>query len=139
MALCKAVLIGNIGTEPELRYTPAGRPILRFRVACNRWLPPSPEGERRDETEWFTVLCFDRRAELYKDLLSKGNRVYVEGRLQTRSYEGRDGQLRFEVQVVATELQQLTPRPRPEGEQAVAPVTMPAAEADTENLDEVPF
>ena len=139
MALCKATLIGNVGREPEMRYTQAGKPVLNFSVACNRWAPPSPEGERREETEWFTVICFNRLAEVASNLVTKGSKVYVEGRLQTRSYETRDGQTRFVVEVVASELQMLSPRQqRPEaGDHPVTAVPMGAA--DSENLDDVPF
>ncbi len=143
MALCKATLIGNVGRDPEMRYTQAGKPVLNFSVACNRWAPSSPEGERREETEWFTVVCFGRLAEVASNLVTKGSKVYVEGRIQTRSYEGRDGQPRFVVEVVASELQMLSPRQRPEmGDQGTgmamaAPV--PVGVANDDSLDDVPF
>jgi single-strand DNA-binding protein len=138
MALCKATLIGNVGREPEMRYTQAGKPVLNFSVACNRWAPPTAEGERREETEWFNVICFGRLAEVASNLVTKGSKVFVEGRLQTRSYEARDGQTRFVVEVVASELQMLSPRQRTEGgDQPVSAV--PVGAADGDNLDDVPF
>jgi single-strand DNA-binding protein len=141
MALCKATLIGNVGRDPDQRYTQAGKPMVNFSVACNRVGPPTESGERREETEWFTVLCFGRLAEVAGERVSKGSRVYVEGRLQTRSFEARDGQTRFVVEVVANELQVLSPRqPREMGEPGMvgmAPVA--AGMADADNLDDVPF
>jgi single-strand DNA-binding protein len=138
MALCKATLIGNVGRDPEMRYTQAGKPVLNFSVACNRWAPPSNEGERREETEWFNVICFGRLAEVAQNLVSKGSKVYIEGRIQTRTYEGRDGQTRHVVEVVANDLQMLSPRQRSDmGDQAMGPVAVGVADAD--NLDDVPF
>jgi single-strand DNA-binding protein len=138
MALCKATLIGNVGREPELRYTQTGKPILNFSVACNRIGPATAEGERQEVTEWFNIICFNRLAEVASNLVTKGSKVYVEGRLQTRSYEARDGQTRFVVEVVANELQMLSPRQRPEGgEPALSAV--PAGASDSDNLDDVPF
>ena len=141
MALCKATLIGNVGRDPDMRYTQAGKPVLNFSVACNRMAPPSPEGERREETEWFTVVCFGRLAEVASNLVTKGSKVFVEGRIQTRTYEARDGQTRFVVEVVANELQMLSPRQRSDmGEPSMsmgAPVAVGAA--DNDNLDDVPF
>jgi len=141
MALCKATLIGNVGREPEMRYTQAGKPVLNFSVACNRMGPANPDGERQEVTEWFTVICFNRLAEVGSSLVTKGSKVYVEGRLQTRSYEGRDGQTRFVVEVVANELQMLSPRQRPDmGMSGEHPVpAIPIGAADNDNLDDVPF
>ena len=144
MALCKATLIGNVGRDPDMRYTQAGKPVVNFSVACNRVGPPPTDGgERREETEWFTVVCFGRLAEVASNLVSKGSKVFVEGRIQTRSYEARDGQTRFVVEVVANELQMLSPRqPREMGEPGMvgmAPVPVPAGMADADNLDDVPF
>jgi len=142
MALCKATLIGNVGRDPDMRYTQAGKPMVNFSVACNRVGPPAQDGgERREETEWFTVLCFGKLAEVAGNLVSKGSKVFVEGRLQTRTYEARDGQTRFVVEVVANELQMLSPRqPREMGEPGMggmAPVA--AGMADADSLDDVPF
>lgn len=142
MDLCKATLVGNVGRDPDLRYTQAGKPVLNFTVACNRMGPPSVDGGERDKiTEWFGVVCFNRQAEIYKDLVTKGSKVYVEGRLQTRSYEARDGQTRFVVEVVATDILMLSPRqPREMGEPGMAGMAPVAAGvADADNLDDVPF
>jgi len=96
--LCKATIIGNLGGDPEMRYTPAGRAFTTFNVACNRTYT-TPEGERREETEWFRVTAWSRLAELCNQFLSKGRRVYIEGRLSSRSWEGADGQKRFSLEI----------------------------------------
>ncbi len=142
MDLCKATLIGNVGRDPEQRFTQSGKTITNFSVACNRLGPPAQDGgERREETQWFTILCFGRLAEQAQNLVTRGSRVYVEGRLQTRSYVANDGQTRFVVEIVATDLLMLGPRQRLGGvdvdERPVAAV--PAGVHDTESLDDVPF
>jgi single-strand DNA-binding protein len=112
--LCKATIIGNLGGDPEMRYTPAGRAFTTFNVACNRTYT-TPEGERREETEWFRVTAWSRLAELCNQFLSKGRRVYIEGRLSSRSWEGADGQKRFSLEIAANEMGLLDTRPRMDG------------------------
>ena len=98
--LNKVMLIGNVGTDPEMRFTPSGNPVTSFRVATSRTYTTS-EGERRQETEWFTVVAWTKLAESCNQFLTKGQRVYVEGNLRTRNWEGRDGQKRTSVEVIA--------------------------------------
>jgi single-strand DNA-binding protein len=98
--LNKVMLIGNVGTDPEMRYTANGNAVTTFRLACNRNFS-GPDGERREETEWFTVVTWNKLAETVSQFLQKGRRAYVEGRLQTRSWEGQDGQRRFRTEVIA--------------------------------------
>jgi single-strand DNA-binding protein len=100
LTLNKVMIIGNVGTEPEMRFTPNGNPVTSFRVATNR-VYTTPEGERRQETEWFTVVAWNRLAENCNQYLTKGQRVYAEGRLHTRSWEGQDGQQRSRSEIVA--------------------------------------
>ncbi|MGQ9677548.1 MAG: single-stranded DNA-binding protein [Chloroflexota bacterium] len=120
MSLNKVMIIGNVGRLPEMRYTPNGNPVTTFTVATNRrWL--TPEGEPREETEWFNVVTWNKLAETCNQLItSKGIKVYVEGRLQTRSWEGQDGQKRTRTEVVAGSVilldsRQKTPMPTEEG------------------------
>jgi single-strand DNA-binding protein len=100
LTLNKVMIIGNVGTEPEMRFTPNGNPVTSFRVATNR-VYTTPEGERKQETEWFTVVAWNRLAENCNQYLTKGQRVYAEGRLHTRSWEGQDGQTRSRSEIVA--------------------------------------
>ena len=98
--LNKVMIIGNIGTDPEMRYTANGNAVTTFRVACSRNYTGA-DGERKDETEWFSVVTWNKLAETCSQYLQKGRRAYVEGRLQTRSWEGPDGQRRYRTEVIA--------------------------------------
>lgn len=98
--LNKVMIIGNVGTDPEMRFTPSGNPVTTFRIATSRTFTTS-EGERKQETEWFTVVTWNKLAESCNQFLSKGRRAYVEGKLRTRSWEGKDGQKRTSVEIVA--------------------------------------
>ncbi len=100
--LNKVMIIGNLGSDPEMRYTPTGRPVTSFSVATSRsWV--TSEGEPREATEWFRVVAWGNLAEICNRYLSKGSRAYVEGRLQTRSWENQ-GQKHYRTEVVATEM-----------------------------------
>ncbi|MFC2050772.1 single-stranded DNA-binding protein [Chloroflexota bacterium] len=127
VSLNRVMLIGNVGTDPEMRFTPSGNPVTSFRVAASRVYTTS-EGERRQETEWFTVVAWKKQAESCNQFLTKGQRVYVEGSLRTRSWEGRDGQKRVTVEVIANRVLFLD-------RQAVAP--LPGEEAPVEATVEV--
>ncbi len=101
--LNKVMIIGHVGREPEMRYTPSGRPVTSFSVATSRsWT--SAEGERREETEWFNVVAWGNLAEICKTHLSKSQQVYVEGRLQTRGWEDENGNKHFRTELVANEM-----------------------------------
>jgi len=94
------MLIGNVGTDPEMRFTPNGSPVTSFRIATNRVFTTS-DGERKQETEWFTIVAWRKLAESCNQFLTKGQRVYVEGSLRTRTWESQDGQKRSRVEVIA--------------------------------------
>ena len=98
--LNKIMVIGNLGTDPEMRYTPNGYPVTSFTIATNRSYN-TQDGERREETEWFRVTAWRDLAERVNQYLAKGRRAYVEGRLQSRTYQGNDGQTRFTNEIVA--------------------------------------
>ena len=101
--LNKVMVIGNVGRDPEMRYIPSGKPVTSFSVATSRsWT--NSEGERREETEWFNVVAWGNLAEICKQHLRKGQQVYVEGRLQTRSWEDHEGKKRFRTELVASEM-----------------------------------
>ena len=100
VSLNKVMVIGNVGGDPEMRFTPGGHPVTSFTVAAN-WMYTTPEGERKQETEWFNVVTWNRLAEQCNQFLNKGRLVYVEGRLRTRSWEGQDGQKHFRTEVIA--------------------------------------
>ncbi len=98
--LNKVMIIGNLGADPEMRYTADGNALTSFRVAASRNYT-TPDGERREETEWFSVVAWRKLAEQCGQFLQKGRRVYVEGRLRTRSWDTPDGQKRYRTEVVA--------------------------------------
>jgi single-strand DNA-binding protein len=99
-SLNKITIIGNVGNEPEMRFTPNGKPVTSFSVATN-WVYTSPEGERRQETEWFNVVAWNRLAEQCNQFLVKGKLVYAEGRIHTRNWESQDGQAHTRIEVIA--------------------------------------
>jgi len=96
----RIIIIGNLGSEPEMRFTPNGKPVTSFNVATNRKYTGG-DGERKEETEWFTVVTWAKLAEQCNQYLSKGRLVYVEGRLRTHYWEGQDGQKRSRNEIVA--------------------------------------
>ncbi len=112
-------LIGYLGADPDGRYTPAGTALTTFSLAVGR-VTGSGEG-RRDETEWFRVVAWERLAETCNEYLLKGDRVFIEGRLQTRKYVDREGTERSIVEVVASDLVMLGTRPAAGTEAAAAP------------------
>jgi single-strand DNA-binding protein len=113
-SLNKVMIIGNLGADPEMRYSPSGAAVTNFRVAATRrWT--TPEGQR-EETEWFTVVTWNKLAETCGQNLSKGRLVYVEGRLRTRSWDGRDGQKHYTTEVIAEEVRFLDSRGTRQGD-----------------------
>jgi single-strand DNA-binding protein len=145
--LCKATVVGNLGRDPEKRYTQDGRPVTRFSVAATT-RRRERDGEWADHTEWFSVTVFGRQAETLAERLTKGVRVYVEGRLESRQYETQNGQKGFSLDIVANEVLVLDSRVR-DGDSggndyegaAASPAPQqrrPAAE-DAADLEELPF
>ena len=107
--LNKVQIIGHLGKDPEMRYTPSGKPVTTFSVAVSRsW--NSADGERHSETEWFNVVAWGNLAEICKQYLVKGQQVFVEGRLQTRRWDDKEGQKHTSVEIVANEMMMLGDR-----------------------------
>jgi single-strand DNA-binding protein len=107
--LNKVMIIGHLGRDPEMRYTPSGRPVTTYTVATSRsW--NSADGERHVETEWFNVVAWGNLAEICKQYLTKGQQVYIEGRLQTRRWEDSEGAKHTSVEIVAGEMMMLGER-----------------------------
>ncbi len=131
--LCKAMIIGNLGRDPEMRYTPTGKPVTSFSVAVNR-VYNTAEGERKEETEWFRISAWNKLAETCSQYLRKGSKVYVEGRLRTRTWEGQDGQKRLELEIVASDMIILDSKSKAEGADAGM-----MEEHGGSDLDQIPF
>jgi len=149
ISLNKVMLVGNLTRDPELRHTPNGKPVSSFGVATNRrW--KNEAGELQEETEFHTVVVWGRLAEVIPQILKKGHRVFVEGRLRTRSWEGQDGAKRQRTEVVMENFIPLTPKGVKEVEEIAEAVSIPeeptekkaskgSAEEEEIDLDEIPF
>jgi single-strand DNA-binding protein len=145
--LCKATVVGNLGRDPDKRYTQDGRPVTSFRVAATT-RRRERDGEWADHTEWFGVTVFGRQAETLAERLTKGTRVYVDGRLESRTYEGRDGR-GFSMDIIANDVLILDSRQRGEGEFGESGSEAPAVghgsnrgappQDDNSDLEDLPF
>jgi len=135
-SLNKVMIIGNVGGEPEMRFTPDGKPVTSFRVATNR-VYTTQDGERKEETEWFSVVAWSKLAEQCNQFLGKGRLIYVEGRLRTRSWDDQSGQKRYRTEVIAERVTFLDRRdssvPEDRGSQAAG------YEMDEAQGDDIPF
>ena len=154
MSLNKVMIIGNLGRDPEMRYTPSGQAVTQFTVAVNRNYKDG-QGEWQEETEWFRVVAWGPLAERTAEYLRKGRKVYVEGRLQTRQWEDRDGQKRYTTELIAQTCTPLDRRPQEDGsgevggDESIAsarparPARVPEGAArggdNTDDIDDLPF
>jgi single-strand DNA-binding protein len=105
----KVILIGNLGRDPELRYTPSGTPVANFSIATT-YNYKGQNGEWKESTDWHNIVCWRRLAEVAGDYLRKGSRIYVEGRITTRSWEGQDGKTNYRTEIVVNDLMMLDSR-----------------------------
>jgi len=155
MTLNKMMIIGNLGADPELRYTPSGKAVTNLRVAVNDRSRGS-DGEWVEETMWVRVEVWEQAAERLAEQLRKGNKVYAEGQLRAREYEGNDGQKRTSLELRFARVVNLERRPRDddggaftpaEGGQAAAPAAVrprgagqsPSSGSDEMDVDDIPF
>ncbi len=107
----KVILIGNLGQDPETRAMPSGKAVANVRVATSESWRDKTTGEQKEQTEWHTVVFFDRLAEIAAEYLRKGSQVYIEGRLRTRKWQDKSGNDRYTTEIVANEMQMLGGRP----------------------------
>jgi single-strand DNA-binding protein len=103
----KVIIVGNLGGDPETRYMPSGSAVTNITVATNESWKDKQTGEQKDRTEWHKVAMFDRLAEIAAEYLRKGSQVYIEGKLRTRKWQGKDGQDRYTTEIIANEMQML--------------------------------
>lgn len=132
----KIMLIGNLGKDPDMSYTQSGTAVTKFSLAVSRRYK-SQTGERVDETEWFNIVAWNQLAETCNTYLKKGNKVFIEGRLSTRKYTDREGIQRTSIEVIASDMEMLTPKSQQEG--ASGGDFRRAADDDLGDLDEHPF
>ena len=105
----KVLLIGHLGNDPEIRYTPSGTAVANFTIATSEEWKDKMSGEKQTRTEWHRIVVWSRLAEICGEYLHKGKQVYIEGRLQTRSWEDRDGVKRYTTEIIAQNMQMLGP------------------------------
>jgi single-strand DNA-binding protein len=135
--LNKVQIIGHLGKDPEMRYTPSGKPVTTFTAAVSRsW--NSADGERHSETEWFNIVAWGNLAEICKQYLTKGQQVYIEGRLQTRRWDDKEGLKHTNVEIVANEMMMLGDRRDHNSTQSSSETAAPEDAPET-NEDEFPF
>jgi single-strand DNA-binding protein len=147
MAFCKIQIVGNLGRDPELRYTPNGKPVTEFSVAVNQSTKNQQSGEWVEATDWFRVSVWGDRAERAAEQLRKGSRVLVDGRFRTREYETKDGRKGVSLEVSADSVIGLDKREAGDGSGAFAgapgsagpPAGRPGGGFDDTEIDELPF
>ncbi len=145
----KVILIGNLGKDPEVRYTPSGSAICNVTIATSRNWKDKNSGEKQEETEWHRVVFYDRLAEIAGEYLKKGRPVYVEGRLKTRKWQGQDGKDNYTTEIIAQEMQLLggkdgdaqapAPRQAPRPAPAPAPRQPSTGSGFDDMADDVPW
>jgi single-strand DNA-binding protein len=149
MAINKAILVGNLGKDPELRYTASGQAVATFSLATTEKFK-NKGGEQQERTEWHNLVAWGPLAEICGKYLTKGKQIYCEGRIQSRSYDDRDGNKRYITEIVISEMQMLGGRPGDEGGAGARPVrssaSLPAKDpvsvpddAPYNTDDEIPF
>jgi single-strand DNA-binding protein len=143
----KVILVGNLGQDPETRYMPSGKAVTNLRLATSDSWKDKQTGEQREQTEWHSIVMYDRLAEIAAEYLRKGSQIYVEGRLKTRKWQDKEGRDRYTTEIVANEMQMLGSRggeragaeprsePRAAPQERTAAQPAPAGEFD----DDIPF
>ena len=142
MSVNKVILVGRLGKDPEVRYTTSGIAVTNFSLATSEFYKDR-NGERQERTEWHNIVVWDRLAETCAKYLKKGRQVYIEGRLQTREYDDRDGNKRRITEIVATQMQMLGRANEEGGDAPASPAVdlqpAPRARGEENSLHEPPF
>ena len=143
MSVNKAILIGNLGKDPDLQYTPSGTAVAKFTLATNeRWT--GQDGQTNEKTVWHNIVVWGKQAEISKEYLSKGRQVYIEGRIDNRSYDDKEGNKRYISEIVAQRIQFLGTRGDTAGSPGSAPASAASSEpasgpSDSGDDDDLPF
>jgi single-strand DNA-binding protein len=145
----KVIIVGNLGQDPETRYMPSGKAVTNLRVATSESWKDKQTGEQREQTEWHSVVMYDRLAEIAAEYLRKGSQVYLEGKLRTRKWQDKEGRDRYSTEVIANEMQMLGGRGGGAGTESRAepraaggserPAPAPVTERDETFDDDIPF
>lgn len=134
----KVILIGRLGADPEVRYTPDGTMVTNLRLATNEYRKDK-SGERVDRTEWHRIVTFGKLAEICQSYLAKGRLTYIEGRLQTRTWEDKEGVKRSTTEIIASNMQILEPKGQGRGPETLRDQTFSYSESEQMPDDDVPF
>ena len=130
----RVILIGNLGKDPDLRYTPSGQPVAKFPIATSeRW--KDKDGQFQQRTDWHNIVAWGRQAEICKEYLKKGSPVYIEGRIQSRSYDDKDGNRKYITEIIANRIQMLGKK----GEEPASEGEVSEPEAEETQGDDIPF
>ncbi|MBI5587065.1 MAG: single-stranded DNA-binding protein [Deltaproteobacteria bacterium] len=132
----KVILVGNLGADPEIRYTPSGMAVANFRLATSE-TRANKEGQKETKTEWHRIVTFGKLAEICGEYLSKGKQVYIEGRIQTRNWDDKDGNKKYITEIVANTMQMLGSKDS--STSTSAPHEGPGEELPPSDIDDVPF
>ena len=137
----KVIIVGRLGSDPEVRYTPSGAAVANFSVATSEEWKDKNTGEKKERTEWHRIVAWNKLGELCGEYLSKGRQVYVEGRLQTRSYDDKDGVKRYTTEIVASDVQFLGGRESGGGRSGDGPPPkdVPGSSSPGPEDDDIPF
>ena len=139
----KAILVGNLGRDPEIRYTASGMAVANFTVATTEKWKDKSSGEMQERTEWHRVVAWGRLGEICGEYLSKGRQVYIEGRIQTREWTDKDGNKRYTTEIVASDMKMLGTREAGSGVKPSAPASVPEYSgpplAEEQGDDDIPF
>jgi single-strand DNA-binding protein len=134
----KVTILGHLGKDPEVRHMPNGKAVANFSIATSEQWKDKTSGERKEKTEWHNIVMFDRLAEIAGEYLTKGAPVYIEGKLQTRKWQDKEGKDRYTTEIVANELQMLGGKSdRPQQSKAEKPEAAPADDVPFD--DDIPF
>lgn len=138
-SLCKVMLIGHLGADPETRYMPNGDAVANIRLATTESWKDKGTGEKKEITEWHRVVFFRKLAEIVGQYLKKGSAVYVEGRIRTRKWQDKEGQERYTTEIEANEMQMLGGKSREEGQASAPQGPKQHATSFDDMDDDIPF
>ena len=135
--LNKVLIIGNLGADPEIKYTQAGSPVANLSIATSERWKDKTTGEQKEQVEWHRVVIFGRLAEIAEQYLKKGSKIFVEGKLQTRDWEDSEGKKRYTTEVIAREMTMLDSRGDSDG---TSQASSPTPKQDNDKSEEdIPF
>jgi len=138
----KAILVGNLGRDPEIRYTASGMAVANFTIATSERWKDKTSGEMQERTEWHRIVAWGKLGEICGEYLAKGRQVYIEGKIQTRQWDDKDGNKRYTTEIVANEMKMLGSKDSGDGQRSAGPSSVPEYSGPPlaeDKDDEIPF